>query len=425
MGGKRHVSLVVVLLLLSFFIRAAPVWMKPEKIRNGMGPFGDTPVYVQIAGNILDGKGFSQSPEGDKPAVLRTPIYPLFLVLFQWTGSRALDITRTIQCLIDTGTVLLVFLSARMLARGRWNHVNALAAALLGATCPYLFTYARYLLSETLTVFFVTLALTLTLWAVRSRYRGLWVLAGAAFGLSGLARPDKGWVIIFLIPALILVYRGKIRKALPDLILMIAGFACCLAPWTIRNAVHFGRFIPYGAGNIGFNLYIGTWEDSSRWMASGWDFPRDTGPPGEREEVEEILSFLKVSHVLSGGSEMFEPDKRLLAISMKRIAGAPADYSRLCLARIPRLWWFDPYDKYLYPDPPGIYFAVYFVLALIGTAVLWKHSDRLFLIPWTLLIYITVVHIPLHVEARFSLAGLPALFLLASGILSSDRKIPD
>ena len=136
--------------------------------------------------------------------------------------------------------------------------------------------------------------------------------------------------------------------------------------------------------------------------------------------MKEILSRLQRSHLLSGGSEMFGPDGRLLAIALGRIRRDPLHYLKLCLLRIPRLWWIDPYDKYHRPEPGPFAFLVYLALAIPGTFLFVRASGDRVLIPWVVIAYVTLVHLPLHVEARFSLQAVPALILLASGIGLTD-----
>jgi hypothetical protein len=52
-------------------------------------------------------------------------------------------------------------------------------------------------------------------------------------------------------------------------LLVALGVLLVVAPWTARNAAHFGRFIPITEGGMAWNLWIGTWERSPEWMNGG------------------------------------------------------------------------------------------------------------------------------------------------------------
>lgn len=407
-------------MLMGAALRIVPVWTHPEENLGGLGVFGDTVAFMSTAENLMKGAGFSSAPDGGVPSMLRPPLYPAFLALCLWVRGWSPDFCRTAQGILDAVSVFFLFLSARVLCEGRWKNTGGLLAAFLGATCPYLIFFSRQLLSETLTVFFMSLALYLHLKIHRSGRLSLWGMAGASLALAGLTRPDAGWMAVPLIFIHLVLLRRDKKKALRPVLVMVLGFVLCLVPWTLRNFLVFDRAVPFAGGNLGLNLYMGTWEESSLWMEQGWKFPPDSGPPGEREEVEKIVLMLHKSHAMTGGSEMFELDARLFDIAKKRILQDPWNYAKLCLLRLPRLWWIDPHEKYQISEPGALPVLVYFLLAVLGSAWLYRSSGGLLLVPWTIIAYVTVVHLPMHVEARFSLQGMPALLVLASGVACFD-----
>lgn len=421
MNTRIHVGIVILLLFIGAILRIAPVWTHPEKRFGGLGLFGDTLAFMSTAENLIKGVGFSIAPDGSVPSVLRPPLYPVFLAACLWIKGWSLDFCRMAQGILDVASVFFLFLSARAISGEKGKKACGLLALLIGATCPYFIFYSRQLLSETLTVFFMSLALFLHLAIHRSERLFLWGLAGASLALAGLTRPDAGWVAVPLLFLHFFLLRHNKKKAFRPILIMILGFSLCIVPWTWRNYSVFGRALPFGGGNLGMNLYMGTWEESSLWMEQGWEFPPDTGPPRERKEVERALSILQRSHLISGGNEMFDADARLFSIAEKRIFQAPWKYAKLCLKRLPRLWWIDPYLKYQLPEPGAMAFSFYFILAVFGSIRLFRSSGGLILIPWTIIAYVTIVHLPMHVEARFSLQGMPSLIVLASGAACFDR----
>ncbi len=417
MRTATYHSIIGIILLTGLLIRIIPVWTNPENAFGGLGLFGDTIAYTSTAENIVKGKGFSQAPDGSVPSILRPPLYPVFLALCFWFKGWSLDFCRTVQGFIDCATVFLLYLSARLLTKGKKEErICGALAALIGSTCPYFIFYSRQLLSETLVIFLMALALYVHLKAQQERKFFLWFLAGSTVAIAGLTRPDAGWIIVPLLCIHYFLLRRKGAKAFISLTAVVLGFVLCLTPWTWRNVSQFGKPIPFSSGNLGLNLYMGTWEESSRWMEEGWEFPPDSGPAGEREEVEKTVSLLKRSHLVSGGSEMFDLDRKLLLVAINRILSNPWEYVKLLPSRLLRLLWIDPYDKYHAGEPGAAAFVIYLVLAVMGSLFLYKNSGGLVLIPWTVIAYVTIVHIPMHVEARFSLQGMPALIVLASGV---------
>jgi len=419
-------GLIALIVIGGALLRIVPVWTNPQTYFGGLGVFGDTLAFMSMAENIEKGAGFSIAPDGGVPSILRPPLYPLFLAACLWFRGRSPDFFRSAQGLVDATAILFLFLSARILTRGRREWACGVTAAVLGATCPYLIFYSRQLLSESLGVFFLSLALYLHLKVHENGRPVLWFLAGSALALAGLTRPDAGWVIVPLMFAHWVLLRRAQKKSLKPLVAMALGFILFLVPWTGRNIALYGEVIPFSTGNLGLNLYMGTWEESSEWMAKGWEFPPDKGAPRERREIKAILSRLQKSHLLSGGREMFGPDRRLLTIAIHRIMDDPLHYLKLSLLRLPRLWWIDPYNKYQLPEPGAFPFLVYLAMATLGSVLFFRASQGLILIPWVIIGYVTVVHLPLHVEARFSLQGIPALLLLASGVALMDfsRLLP-
>lgn len=415
MSIRIYYGILGMILLMGAVLRIAPVWTNPEKNLGGLGVFGDTIAFMSTAENLVKGAGFSIAPDGGVPSILRPPLYPAFLAICLWARGWSPDSCRVAQGVLDVASVFLLFLSARILCGERWKNAAGLLAAALGATCPYLIFFSRQLLSETLTAFFMSLALYLHLKIHRSGRLSLWGLAGASIALAGLTRPDAGWMVLPLILTHSILLRRDKKKVLRPVLCMVLGFALCLVPWTLRNFLVFGRVISFAGGNLGLNLYMGTWEKSSLWMEKGWEFPPDSGPPGEREEVERKVLMLHRSHAMTGGREMFDMDEWLFAIAVKRILQDPWSYAKLCVLRLPRLWWIDPHEKYQIPEPGALPVLVYFILAVLGSVWLCRPSGGLILVPWTVIAYVTLAHIPMHVEARFSLQSMPALLVLASG----------
>ena len=153
--------------------------------------------------------------------------------------------------------VLLVIALATRLAGSRVG----LIAGSLAAVFPPLVLLSRDLYSESL---FIPLVLLTALAALRFRDEGRtrWVVAvGVLLGLIALTR-NPGPAL--LLPALIGVWAIRPRWSWPALrmpLLALVVAALVVLPWTLRNAVEFGRLIPVTT-STGFAL-AGTYNEEA------------------------------------------------------------------------------------------------------------------------------------------------------------------
>jgi 4-amino-4-deoxy-L-arabinose transferase-like glycosyltransferase len=119
----------------------------------------DSHFYADIAMNWLGHGVYAITNSGlVVPTLSRLPGYPAFLAIvfsvFGWNNFRAVLL---IQVLFDLGSCFLI----ADLARRSFSARAAKAAFVLAALCPFLANYAAAALTETLEIFFTTLALDL------------------------------------------------------------------------------------------------------------------------------------------------------------------------------------------------------------------------------------------------------------------------
>lgn len=227
--------------------------------------------YVAIARNLLHGQGlvFSDTRFSDAVCAFRTPGYPLFIA----ACGGSIRAVRVAQALLDTATVLAVFLLARTLIGGR---IGPLAAAIVVAFNPYLIYFSALLLSETLFTAMLAWGMVLLVKGSARRRRRellLWLLGGVLLGLSVLVRPSAvalpvllGLVSVFLNRPMGGSYklqeRSQERTRVPPGSAMVLLTVICLLPWAVRNRVVLGRWIWLDT-NSGFTLYDGFNPDAT------------------------------------------------------------------------------------------------------------------------------------------------------------------
>lgn len=172
----------------------------------------------------------------------RPPGYPYALALPELfaTGGRALSLARLFQALIGVLVVGLVGLLGWMLCGRR---VGLIALGLAAVYIP-LVLVSGVLMSEPL---YAALMLSAICAVLRWRSHGgllMLATAGVLAGLSALTR-DNGVVVLVGVVALAASDRGSqgIRRLRAPL-LVTAVAVLTIAPWTIRNAVVMGGFLP-------------------------------------------------------------------------------------------------------------------------------------------------------------------------------------
>jgi len=224
----------------------------------------DPLLYQRFGQGIAKGQGYV-SFYGE-PTSYYPPGYPFFVGAVQWVCDRlslssALPLAvalaqsllggLTVWAIVGVGDRLAPGDGARTPWRARWG----LVAGALVAVWPNLVLHSTVLLSETL---FLAVFSCFLLLALRALESGRWpdlVGAGATLGLAVLVRPQVALVLAGLLVAVVLLRRTWRQRialvAVPILVMVVT-----VAPWTIRNAGVFDRFVPVST-NGGDNLCVG------------------------------------------------------------------------------------------------------------------------------------------------------------------------
>jgi 4-amino-4-deoxy-L-arabinose transferase-like glycosyltransferase len=229
-----------VALLAGFLLRVVFVSIHPRFV-------GDTLAYGDLAHNLLVHHVFGFTEDVIRPTLIRLPGYPLFLAAcFLAFGNANYLAVVWVQVGIDlAGCVLLGVLAGRLMGRRA-----GIAALWLAALCPFTSNYAAAALTETLSLFCVTLALFgLERWCARWRegQSGLgWAaVIGAALAFAVLVRPDEGLLAAAVAPVMIWVgvRRGGLRGLRPAVVAALI-VVLPLAGWAGRNWRMFHVFQP-------------------------------------------------------------------------------------------------------------------------------------------------------------------------------------
>jgi Dolichyl-phosphate-mannose-protein mannosyltransferase len=352
----------------------------------------DSRLYADIAENWLQHGVYGITNSGEiVPTLSRLPGYPAFLAaIFAIFGSGNFRAVLLIQVLFDLGTCLLIADLARRIISDR----AAKAAFVLAALCPFLANYASAALTETLEIFFTTLALDLAVQGIAGlhenfrsvRARAPWLGCGLSIGACILLRPDGG-ILFAAIGAylLLLSFRRKPEPRNPAeaaakspstgprlaifsaaLFLTFGAFGP-LVPWALRNLHTLHKFQPLAPRYAndsdelvmaGFNRWTKTWiADYTSVQEIYWKVPGDAldiarlphrafDSAQQREETEQIFADYNQSHDVTP-----DLDQRFAALAAARIRSAPVRYYVwLPALRIADIW-LRPRTELLPSDP--------------------------------------------------------------------------
>ena len=409
----------------AFLLRLASLHFLPGNLD------GDSIGYLILGRNLLIKHVYSirDAPPFD-PTFTRVPGYPLFIALVYFVKLDSLNAIRIAQAVIDTLTC------AGVAALAWWwefdagrKRAAAIAAFVLAAVCPFTLRYVPAILAETLSTFFavaMALAASRALMArKRRRVLAWWAATGIAGALGTLVRPDGGLFFPAVIATLVFAVLFRIsnfkfrvssleseNNALLCIAIAVLAFICVLAPWPIRNAVVFNRFIPLqprhqglpdGFVPNGYYNWLQTWIDDQRYVKPlRWELdfsqisldqipPKAFDSPEERARVAELLD--RYNHPQSSSSEEQsgitpsgnvtarvkmtpEIDSGFAQIARERRQRDPLRfYFRLPIKRAAALWFDTHSDHYpfageLFPIPDKSHFHDG-VHSYAGYATLW------------------------------------------------------
>ncbi|HXY77678.1 MAG TPA: glycosyltransferase family 39 protein [Candidatus Acidoferrales bacterium] len=364
----------------------------------------DSRIYADLATNWLQHGIYGQTQANPEKAILptdaRLPGYPAFLAGIFWIfGAGNLKAVLLAQILVDLATCLIVADLARRVASERAARI----AFVLAALCPFLANYAAAELTETLEIFFTTLALDGAVAAlgwmhdtgldagVPSANSGqaldlaggkLWAVTGAAVAACIFVRPDGGLLLAAVLLYLVVVAwkilaskdrAGKKNTAgLLVAAIIVAGFALApLVPWTIRNwrsLHHFQPLAPRYANDVdelvprGFNRWVKTWivdyasVEEIYWNVAGEKIDPQKLPSraidNDNSNPDEKAATLAVIADYNESEDMTpELDARFANLAAERIRAHPVRYYVvLPLLRVADMW-LRPRTELLPSDP--------------------------------------------------------------------------
>lgn len=380
---------VPIRLLLIFFFALAVRWavcsiLVPGGLSSGPMPGLDDMEYHLLADNLANGRGFAYGP-AYPPTAFRTPVYPLFLAVIYKIAGHRFALVRWIQFVISALGCCFIWLLGRELVirsqvAGLSRHADKTAdlAALFACVDPSMFYHAGYFETEALFVPGMAVAgWCLIVMLDPARRRWALPVSGLVLGLMTLLRPNALLLVVLVMPWLA-VSLASWRKAIAVHSLLLAVTMAVMAPWVIRNAIRFHRFVPL-ATNSGMNLWgsnnpLMVTDNPARYGAWPGGIITDIGLIPGTEDFQ--MSWLNPKY------KQFEVDDRCKQLAIRFIFTHPAGMIRLIAAKFIRFWTFAIRNSMLERLAFGVAEGGMLVLALIGLVLSWRwsHPPHLLLI---------------------------------------------
>jgi hypothetical protein len=237
----------------------------------------DSATYFQLGRELaFDGTYASSSGLAFVP-----PGLPLALVPFFWLSGASLVAVMLLNGLAFVATCWLTY----ELCRRYFGEPGACLAAWLLATWPASILYSWLPVKELVAAPLVLASIHGYLSA--SEGRG-WItkaaLSGACVGAGALVHPS---LLLFplIFPLADIVRSGLTRRTVGIFAVQAMFVGLVIAPWTIRNAIALGRFVPIST-NGGYNLYVGNNPAASGQFMKIEDFrERFPGDEIERDKL--------------------------------------------------------------------------------------------------------------------------------------------
>ncbi len=247
--GRLTLALLAAILVLGFGLRA-------YRVVEPLGsPGDDAHAYYALAKSLYE-EGSYGNPGFHNPSDWSPGAPLLYAASFYVTGGPREGVGRIVELLLGLAAIVTVYLLGRRIS----CRPAGLIAAFAVAVHPSFIHSTGALYSEPPAIFTLPAAVLAFLWAGERKRLRAWLLPGFLFGLTALIRPEYLFVgVAFGLLAAIRVGRQRgWRPGLAGAAVLAAAFLVPIIPWTVRNAVVFGRLVPISTGD-GKALYVGTY----------------------------------------------------------------------------------------------------------------------------------------------------------------------
>jgi 4-amino-4-deoxy-L-arabinose transferase-like glycosyltransferase len=240
--NRKERFLLIGLMLIVLLVSASIVLFYNDYFLLGdpNNPNNDDVKYIQSAKLLLN-EGILAYNTGVEPSAFIMPGFPLilsgFMAIFGQDGAAVIAF-RLFQCLLQAGSLYLVFI----IARYAFNTRIAFIACILSALYLPDYFSSGVILSETIFRTLILVLVCVTISAVQARKYQWYILIGALVAFAAYFKPHAS-----LYPAILLILWLRARYSWKEMLryTFIIGsvYVILLMPWWIRNMITFNEFI--------------------------------------------------------------------------------------------------------------------------------------------------------------------------------------
>jgi hypothetical protein len=391
------------LLLLALCLRLG--WGLSRPTTDGaIDALPDQREYLSIAQNILGGHGvqFVDRRFAQTVYAYRMPGYPLLIALC----GGSVRAVRALQALLDTSTVLAVFLLSRRLLDGTDDKfLPSISAAALVALNPFFIYFSALILSETLFIAMMTWGMLLLLGPVNDERHGRldvgWLGGVLLLVLSIYARPSAIALPVILAAGALVLQKGHLAAGLAFVVALIVA---ALFPWAQRNARTdvLGQWI-WTTTNGGITAY------------DGWNLHADGG--SNQTFVRQMPELAQMGEI--------ERSRYLGGLARRFVVENPARAIELAAIKLGRIWspipLSDQFGSMSYQAFALVYAIPFDLLLLAGLIKgrLRPTAKVFLLIP---AIYLTVAHVASVGSLRYLLPAVGPMAVVAGSCIPWLRR---
>lgn len=284
--ARSAAASLTLILLTSWAVRAAYFAQEVRSIPRvalASAPFLYEP--GAIAYSLSTGNGFSSPFRVETgPTAWTTPVYPLLLAgIFEIFGTYTLPAYQAaalLNILFSTLTGVPIFYTGKRIAG---TAIGAGAAWLWAVFPPAVIIPSQWIWDTSLAGLLAATILWATLFVAESNRERDWLAYGVLWGVALMTNAT----LLAGLPLLIgwMAYHARTQQSISwfrNAALAVGAIVLCCLPWTIRNYVVFGAFIPLRSA-LGLQLWLGN-NDQYRDQFPGWLHPIDS----VRERAEYI-----------------------------------------------------------------------------------------------------------------------------------------
>jgi 4-amino-4-deoxy-L-arabinose transferase-like glycosyltransferase len=369
--GQRstRLRLIIALFAASLLIRLiALMILRPPDLDTSA-----TEAYLGGADLLLNGEGFRDTSY----PVFAPPLYAMFISFCASLFGDGQGPVKVVQALVDSGTTVIIYFVTREIFGAR---TGLLSAAIL-TVYPFSIYLTISIAAEPLFMFFLSMFILLTIYAIRSQQLRYYCAAGILLGLATMTRAATQFMPL-IFPMMILPFHRIGKGVLLKYTVFCLCFASVILPWAVRNYVVLQDVIPVATG--GGEVFLGgssekffTIDERNKAMPVYLESLRARGivGPPKGSKPSENARFLT-----RAGIENYK----------RRLQEEPLSFILFFLSKLGRLWYSTESGR-----NQGLILATnsfIYVFALAGLVLAWTNQRRMAWVLVCTLVYFVALH---------------------------------